>query len=182
MTDRPTFSQILAAASPEQIDAAFNWVMGELHRLALSARDRVIAAQTDGQPTYNDFIATEEEARLWWVIYHGALAGPKHQGTPAPQFPGTRPRRPMGAMTRNLFQTVKQAVSVQELAERFTQLGPAGQGKLKGRCPLHEERTASFYVYQDSQRWQCFGACASGGDVVELARRLMDLGKLGRPA
>ena len=87
----------------------------------------------------------------------------------------------MVAGSRNLFQAVKQAVSVEELAGRFTQLAPAGSGKLKGRCPLHGERTASFYVYQDSQRWQCFGACASGGDVVELARRLMDLGKLGRP-
>jgi hypothetical protein len=171
--DQTTFSQLLAGASPEQIDSAFDWLMGELHSLAVTARDRVVATQ------YNEFIATEEEARLWWAVYH--LARPQHQGIPAPQFPGTRPSRPTGAGSRNLFEAVKEAVSVDELAERFTQLGPAGPGKLKGRCPLHGERTASFYVYQDSQRWRCFGACASGGDVVELARRLMDLGKLGRP-
>jgi hypothetical protein len=178
MTDQTTFSQLLAEASPEQIDGAFNWIMGELHRLAVTARDRVAAAEADGQPTYNDFIATEEEARLWWAVYHGAMS--RYQGIRAPQFPGTRLSRPTGAGSRNLFEAVKQAVSVEELAGRFTKLGPAGPGKLKGRCPLHVERTASFYVYQASQRWQCFGACAAGGDVVELARRLMDLGKLGR--
>jgi hypothetical protein len=179
VTDQKTFSQLLADASPEQIDSAFDWLMGELHSLAVTGRDRVVAAQADGQPIYNEFIATEEEARLWWAVYH--LVNPRHQGIRAPQFPGPRQRRPTGAGSRNLFEAVKQAVSVEELAERFTQLGPAGPGKLKGRCPLHGERTASFYVFQDSQRWRCFGACASGGDVVELARRLMDLGKLGRP-
>ena len=174
-TPPKTLSQILAEASPEQIDSAFNWVMGELHRLAVTAKDRVAAAEAAGQPTYNEYIATEAEARLWWAVYCGA------RGTPEGQFPGTRPNRRTVAGSRNLFQAVKQAVSVEELAGRFTQMGPAGPGKLKGRCPLHGERTASFYVYQDSQRWQCFGACASGGDVVELARRLMDLGKLGQP-
>lgn len=109
-------------------------------------------------------------------------AAPDLGHSPLPRLPGTRRSRPAPPNGLNLFQRVKQAVSVEELAERFTQLAPAGPGKLKGRCPLHEERTPSFYVYQDSRRWQCFGACASGGDVVELARRLMDLGKLGQPA
>lgn len=54
------------------------------------------------------------------------------------------------------------------VAGRYTELRPAGPGRLKGRCPLHEERTASFFVYEGSQRWHCFGACAAGGDVVDL--------------
>lgn len=177
--DHPTLSQLLAEASPQQIDSAFDWLRAELHHLAVTARDRVAAVQPDGQPAYNEFIATEEEARLWWAVYH--LGNPRGQGMPTPPLPGTRRSRPTSVGSRNLFQTVKDVVSVQELAERFTTLRPAGPGKLKGRCPLHEERTPSFYVYEGSQRWQCFGACASGGDVVELARRLMDLGKLGRP-
>ena len=177
--DQMTFDQLLAAASPEQIDSVFDWLMGELRGLAVTGRDRVIDAQTTDHP-YSDFIATEEEARLWWAVYH--LVKPQHQGTAVRPLPGTRRTRPAAAGSRNLFQAVKEAVSVEQLAERFTELVPAGPGKLKGRCPLHEERTPSFYVYQDSQRWQCFGACASGGDVVELARRLMDLGKFGQPA
>jgi DNA primase len=43
---------------------------------------------------------------------------------------------------------------------------------------LHEEKTASFYVYADSQRWRCYGACASGRDVVELLQRLAARGAI----
>ena len=63
------------------------------------------------------------------------------------------------------------------VASKFTELTRSGD-KLKGRCPLHEEKTASFYVYADSQRWQCYGACASGGDVIELLQRLAAKGAL----
>ena len=37
-----------------------------------------------------------------------------------------------------------------------------------GKCPLHRERKGmSFSVWQDG-RWQCFGSCAKGGDVIDL--------------
>lgn len=170
-----TLEELLANRTPEQIDSAYDWLMGELHELATTARERVTAARDAGQPTYNNFIHTEWEARIWWTVYHLAKPGQR-----LPRFPGTPRPKSKPSRAANLFHAVKDAVSVEELAERFTTLNPAGPGKLKGRCPLHEERTASFYVYQESRRWQCFGACASGGDVVELARRLMDLGKLTR--
>ena len=64
-----------------------------------------------------------------------------------------------------------------ELASRYTELKPAGLGKLKGCCPIHQERTPSFYIY-DSARWQCYGACASGGDVIELLQRLVNAGAI----
>ena len=63
------------------------------------------------------------------------------------------------------------------VAGRFTELTGSGD-KPKGRCPLHDEKSASFYVYADSQRWQCYGACASGGDVIELLQRLASKGAL----
>jgi len=68
------------------------------------------------------------------------------------------------------------ALDIEDVACKFTDLQGSGN-RLKGRCPLHEERTPSFYVYTDSQRWRCFGACAEGGDVVDLLRRLGDQGK-----
>jgi hypothetical protein len=58
------------------------------------------------------------------------------------------------------------------VVSRYTELKRAGPGKLKGRCPLHNEHTPSFYVYEDRQRWHCFGACATGGDVVNLLASL----------
>ena len=63
------------------------------------------------------------------------------------------------------------------VAGRFTELTGSG-GNPKGRCPLHEEKTASFYVYADSQRWQCYGACATGGDVVDLLEQLASRGAI----
>ena len=87
------------------------------------------------------------------------------------------PPKPLGLKT-GLFRQVRQAVPIEDLANRFTTLRPAGPGKLKGLCPLHHEKTASFYIYQTLDRWHCFGACARGGDVVDLARMLVDQGKL----
>lgn len=50
------------------------------------------------------------------------------------------------------------------------------QGKLlSGICPFHEERTGSFKVFTDKNRWYCFGACATGGDVIEFMRKLYNL-------
>jgi hypothetical protein len=38
-----------------------------------------------------------------------------------------------------------------------------------GRCPIHRERNGtSFAVWPAEARWQCFGKCATGGDVVDL--------------
>jgi len=64
------------------------------------------------------------------------------------------------------------AINIVALAERYTRLVPAGPGKWRGCCPLHPEKTPSFYVFADSKRWRCFGACARGGDVVDLAMAL----------
>jgi len=72
---------------------------------------------------------------------------------------------------------IKASVSVVQVAESHTDLRPAGSGKLKGLCPIHDERTPSFWVYLDQERWHCYGACGSGGDVIDLTRELMEAGK-----
>ncbi len=47
-----------------------------------------------------------------------------------------------------------------------------GQGRVRqGPCPFHEEERGSFTVYQDSQRWHCFG-CGLGGDALDFIQRL----------
>ena len=38
-----------------------------------------------------------------------------------------------------------------------------------GRCPFHEERSASFSVNSDLNLYHCFG-CGKGGDVVTFVR------------
>ena len=133
-------------------------------------------------PRYNDHFATEADARLAWGAFAVLRDGiDTYADKPLPTFPGDKPvyaGNTVSGARGGFFADVKNAVPVAELAGRFTTLTPAGPGKLRGKCPLHEEKTGSFYVYQDSNRWQCFGACATGGDVINLAQCLMDKGLL----
>lgn len=41
-------------------------------------------------------------------------------------------------------------------------------------CPLHEDKTPSFSVDPDRQRYKCFG-CGEHGDVIDLIQRLHNL-------
>ncbi len=40
-------------------------------------------------------------------------------------------------------------------------------------CPFHTEKTPSFKIRVDHPtRWRCYGACAAGGDAIDLVGRL----------
>jgi DNA primase len=39
-----------------------------------------------------------------------------------------------------------------------------------GRCPFHQEQTASFAVSRDAGLFHCFG-CGVGGDVIRFVER-----------
>ena len=45
----------------------------------------------------------------------------------------------------------------------------------KANCPFHNERTPSFIVDPGRNTWHCFGACSTGGDVIEFVRRFEGL-------
>ncbi len=45
----------------------------------------------------------------------------------------------------------------------------------KAPCPFHAERTPSFVVFPERQSWRCFGACATGGDVLSFVMRMEKL-------
>ncbi|MDE2861598.1 MAG: CHC2 zinc finger domain-containing protein [Chloroflexota bacterium] len=50
-----------------------------------------------------------------------------------------------------------------------------GRGRVRqGVCPFHDEAEGSFTVYEDSQRFYCFG-CGEGGDVLDFIRRSENL-------
>lgn len=46
--------------------------------------------------------------------------------------------------------------------------------KYSSRCPFHEEKHASFFLYPKTNTYHCFG-CQAHGDTINLAMRLYDL-------
>jgi len=46
--------------------------------------------------------------------------------------------------------------------------------QLVGRCPFHEERTASLHVYPQTNTFHCFG-CGAGGDVITFVEKAENL-------
>ena len=117
-------------------------------------------------------VLTEPEARAVWNLLQLHLR-PKH---PRP-FPGDRPPKPTGPATKrnnSNAERIRATVPIEELAAKYTHLMPSG-GNYRAKCPLHNEtHGASFYIYTQARRWRCFGACATGGDVIELQRELME--------
>ncbi|MBI1277941.1 MAG: DNA primase [Anaerolineaceae bacterium] len=81
---------------------------------------------------------------------------------------------------------IKARIDIVDYIQRYVPLKRAGR-TYKACCPWHQEKTPSFSVDPDRQSYRCFGACATGGDVIGFAMRhhgwsfgeaLQELGKL----
>lgn len=62
------------------------------------------------------------------------------------------------------------AVPIENL---ITPLRRSGK-QLIASCPLHKEKTPSFFVYPDTNSFYCYG-CLAGGDVITLVKLLYSL-------
>ena len=71
-------------------------------------------------------------------------------------------------MGANVFETVKQSVTVREAAERY---GIEVKRGGMACCPFHDDKNPSMKV---DQRFHCFG-CGADGDVIDLTARLYNL-------
>ena len=69
----------------------------------------------------------------------------------------------------NLFETVKQVVSVPDAARRY---GVEIERRCMARCPFHDDRTPSLKL--NPEFFYCFG-CGTKGDVVDLVAKLFEL-------
>lgn len=87
-----------------------------------------------------------------------------------PKIPQKINRFPIRRTQGKRYAEIKAENRVEDIAAQLTELRASSNG-MKGRCPFHLERTASFYVWYESQQWRCFGACAEGGDVIDLMRK-----------
>ena len=75
-----------------------------------------------------------------------------------------------------LAAAIKAKLKIEDVAERLTNLRGMGN-RLKGKCPLHGEETGeAFSIWTDTQTWRCFGACATGGDVIDFIKECSERG------
>jgi hypothetical protein len=76
---------------------------------------------------------------------------------------------PEGAIDAELIQAAKDVPIESIFDQQFRQTG----NKLVGICPFHEEKTASFFIYKDTNRCYCF-SCKAGYNTIDGYMRLHD--------
>lgn len=67
------------------------------------------------------------------------------------------------------IQQIKEAVNIVDIIGERLKLQKAGSS-FKANCPFHSEKTPSFNVSEQMQRYKCFG-CGEGGDVLEFLQK-----------
>lgn len=76
-----------------------------------------------------------------------------------------------GLIKREDVDAVLERTRLEDIVGQQVTLKPAGAGALKGLCPFHDERTASFHVRPAVGRYHCFG-CGEGGDAISYLQKL----------
>jgi DNA primase len=77
------------------------------------------------------------------------------------------------AFDDSVKEEIRSAINIADIVGRHVALKPAGQN-LKGLCPFHKEKTASFTVSPAKGIFYCFG-CHKGGDVFKFLMELEGL-------
>ncbi|MCI0672861.1 MAG: DNA primase, partial [Myxococcaceae bacterium] len=75
------------------------------------------------------------------------------------------------AIPEHKLEEVLRRVDMLGLVGRYVELKRSGKDH-KGRCPFHQEKTPSFYVYPEKKRFKCYG-CEAGGDAFTFIQRYL---------
>jgi len=76
-------------------------------------------------------------------------------------------------MSQDGVALIKQHLGIAELVGRYVTLKRKGS-RLSACCPLHNEKTPSFYVDPEKGFFHCFG-CGKGGDLIKFAQEIEGL-------
>lgn len=76
-------------------------------------------------------------------------------------------------LPEDFLQELKYRNDITDVISSYVNLKHSGR-LYSGRCPFHNEKTPSFYVYPDTQSFYCFG-CGVGGEVITFVRKIENL-------
>ena len=65
---------------------------------------------------------------------------------------------------------IRSTVSIVDIVGSYVALKRVGRN-WSGLCPFHAEKSASFYVREETGRYKCFG-CDKGGDVFTFIQEI----------
>ncbi|MEV8097772.1 DNA primase [Kitasatospora sp. NPDC085879] len=68
-------------------------------------------------------------------------------------------------------QAVRSALPIDAVVGDYVQLVNGGGAQLKGVCPFHDEKSASFYVHPGKGVFNCFG-CGEAGDTISFLMKI----------
>lgn len=74
-----------------------------------------------------------------------------------------------------LSDEIKERLDIVEVVSGYVPALKRAGRNYSATCPFHAERTPSFVVVPERQSWRCFGACATGGDVLSFVMRMEKL-------
>jgi DNA primase len=69
-----------------------------------------------------------------------------------------------------MIKELKSSLNIEDVISRYLPVRKRG-ANLVGLCPFHSEKTPSFTVSQQMQRFHCFG-CGADGDVIDFLQKV----------
>jgi DNA primase len=79
----------------------------------------------------------------------------------------------MSIISREIIEEIRAGNDLLDVLSPHVALKRIGNN-YKGLCPFHKEKTPSFHVYADDQRYHCFG-CGAGGNVFGFVMQMENL-------
>jgi hypothetical protein len=76
-----------------------------------------------------------------------------------------------GRIDRSDIERVK-SIPIQELYD--FNVSRETSKRIQAKCPFHDEKFGSFYIFKDQSRWHCF-SCNCGGDSISFIMKLQGL-------
>ena len=77
------------------------------------------------------------------------------------------------AISREFIETLNDRLDIEDVVSSYVSLKRTGKN-LQGLCPFHNEKTASFTLFPDTNSFYCFG-CQAAGDVISFIMRIENL-------